>query len=76
MTDESCLQVEKLLSKSLNAKIIDFGHKEKGFGERIEVHIKRLNKPGASFELVLNQDELKGLENLIGSFVSDLNDKK
>lgn len=50
MTDESCLQVEKLLSKSVNAKIIDFGHKEKGFGERIEVHIKRIDKPGASFK--------------------------
>lgn len=76
MTDESCIQVEKLLSKSVNAKIIDFGHKEKGFGERIEVHIKRIDKPGASFELFFNQDELKELGNLIGNFLSDLNEKK
>lgn len=76
MTDESCIQVENLLSKSVNAKIIDFGHKEKGFGERIEVHIKRIDKPGASFELVFNQDELKELGNLIGNFLNDLSEKK
>lgn len=76
MTDESHFQVEKLLSKSVNAKIIDYGSKEKGFGERIEVHIKRIDKPGYSFELVFNQDELKELGNLIGNFLNDLNEKK
>ena len=76
MKDESCLEVEKPLSKSLNAKIIDYGSKENGFGERIEVHIKRIDKPGYSFELVFNQDELKGLGNLIGNFLNDLTGKK
>ena len=76
MKNELCIQVEKPLSKSVNVKIIDYGSKEKGFGERIEVHIKRIDKPGSFFELVFNQDELKGLGNLIGNFLNDLTEKK
>jgi hypothetical protein len=58
MTNESHLFVEQPLSKSVSVKIIDYGSKEKGFGERIEVQINRIDKPGAYFELVFNQDEL------------------